>query len=285
VYKALLGICVSVFAIAGCKTLGSPIEETTNQPAVASSDASAVTATNAGKRPVCSYGFSLSTNNYSYVPRFYQETKREVGLGNPIQEGAVLFYAQYMETEKIAVADEQIENRDRSPLTANWVWKAREERPVVAMVQADQKSWWYLINSGRYGYWTSDMSGMMCGNVLSFDGRDRLSTALGMSDVYQTQPIRFREKQKVGVPPIAVSVSVKKVTGATASVEINALKAGRAVYSGSETVDLIGGDFSVAGINFSTERKAGATTLKSIAVPEQVGTWLHVRLGIKENKR
>ena len=125
---------------------------------------------------------------------------------------------------------------------------------------------------------------MLCGNVLSFDD-GRLTTITGMSDVYQSSPIRFSERVKHGAPPISVSVSVKKVTGAAAALEINAMKGGRAVYTASETVDLIGGEFSAAKVRFTTERSAGETMIKSVVVPEQVAQWLHADLRIGEKNR
>lgn len=229
----------------------------------------------------------MKTQNYSYVPRFYKESKREDGVGKNISDGSVLFYGQYVEVNKFAKSVEKIENKDRSPLTSNWTWKSGDELPVTAMVQADQKTWWYLIYSGGYagsGYWTSDLAGMLCGNVLSVERTGTLSTTLGMSEIYQTSPIQFVERQVQGAAPISVAVSVRKVTGATASLEINAMRNGRALFSQVETVDLVGGDFSVASIKFATERKAGETFLKSVAVPEQIGLWLHMDLKVKDRR-
>lgn len=269
--------------LAGCAATGGGPGNT-----LASPEQGKTTAPIEAARPWCNYHLS---SGFGIVPRFYQETKRETGVGQPIKEGSVLFYGQYSEVQKLAVAQDMIENRDRSPITPNWAWAPGSEEKVVAMINAND-NWWYLIESHNkgnllagtkgYGFWVSNLEGMLCGNVLSPDGsKYGLTTAMGLSNVYQNKPIRFVDQIKTGVAPISVSVSVVKVIGATATIEVNVMKDGRALRTERTSVDLIGGEFSAAHIRFITERANGTTTLKSVSVPEQITPWLGRELQMK----
>jgi hypothetical protein len=274
--KLILLSTVSI--LCGCQTVGN-LEEQENSKTNGSKISARL-----DQRPKCDYGFSLFTKYYTNISRFYKETKHENSVGQPINEGAILFYGQYIETDKFATSPELIENKDKSPLNRNWAWKQGQSLPVLSMVTVDSKNWWYLISSQTSSYWTASDSGMLCGNVLAFDDNYGLTTAYGMSDIYQTKPISFNERIKNGAPPISLSVSVKKVTGAAAELAFNVMKGGRAVYTASETVDLIGGEFSVAKIRFSTKRDGSNTILKSVNVPNEIGPWLHFDLKINQHK-
>lgn len=274
--KKIIGILSIFVTLTGCVTTGGTIT-TDKDVATGRTD----------KRPNCSYGFSSGlrgTNAYTYLPRFYKETRREAELGIPVKEGSILFYGQYAETEMVAIADETIENRDRSPLTPSWKWPQNTEQKVAGLVTFDDKNWWYLINADNtgysYGYWTSDQSGMLCGNVLSWDA-NRLTTLKGMSEIYQTKPVRFEGRAKQGIPPLSVSISVASVTGATAKLEISAMKDGRSLHTSIITVDLLGGEFTAGKVRFATERKSGQIYLKSVSVPEQISSWLAFDLKIR----
>lgn len=249
--------------IVGCATYGSSsTAELSEQQAV-----------------VCNYGFdrlSGSTRDYLLSNSFYSEVTRETSVGKPIRDGAILFYGKFNEVNKVASTPKTIYNKDLSPITPNWVWQPNEERPVIGMFTADNKSWWYLIETGvplSYAYWTSAPNGMLCNNVVAIQ-RNTLTTRMGLSRVFQSAPVTFIDKPKAGKQPLSVSLSVIKVNGATADVEINAMANGRAIFTERANVDLIGGEFSVSGVTFTTKRKGDQTYLVSVKLPDNISVWI-----------
>ena len=228
-----------------------------------------------GRRPGCNYGLT-DLSRYDLNPNFYIEKKKVVPIGSIIKKDDVLFYGQYAEAKMFAIADDLIENIDKSPLTRNWKFGANERKEVFYTFSGDGRINYYLINSGGHAFWVSDMEGMLCNNVFGFD-RDRVSFT-GMPQVFQTKPLRFETSEQRGAPVRAVSVTAKEVSGATVTLELNVMLAGRSIRRKEGTFDAMGGSFEFGGLVFELVRDQAGWKLVSVAEPKNIGFWLHLTL-------
>lgn len=231
-----------------------------------------------GRRPGCNYGLT-DLSRYDLNPNFYIEKKKVVPTGSIIKKDDVLFYGQYAEAKMFAVADDLIENIDKSPLTRNWRFEPNERKEVFYTFSGDGRTNYYLILSGGHAFWVSDMAGMLCNNVFSFE-RDRARVSFtGMPQVFQTTPLRFETIEQRGAPIRAVSVTTKEISGATITLELNVMLAGRSIKKMEGTFDAMGGPFNFGSLVFELAKDQTGWKLLSVAEPQNIGFWLHLTLG------
>lgn len=229
-----------------------------------------------GRRPACDYGLT-DLRRYDLNPNFYIEKKKLVPTGSVIKKDDVLFYGQYAEAKMFAVADDLIENIDKSPLTRNWKIEPNERKEVFYTFSGDGRTNHYLIYSGGHAFWVSNMEGMLCNNVFDID-RGRVSFT-GMPQVFQTKPMRFETVEQRGAPVRAVSVTAKEISGATVTLEMNVMLAGRSIKKKEQVFDAMGGAFEFSGLTFELVRDQSGWKLASVAEPQNIGFWLHLTLG------
>lgn len=231
------------------------------------------------RRPACDYNLA-SLYQYDLTPDFYIEKKKIVPTGSVIKKDDVLFYGLYAEAKIFAIADELIENIDRSPLTPNWKFTPNERREVYYMFSGDGRVNYYLIYSGGHAFWVSDMEGMLCNNVFGFDRRSDRIEFTGMPQVFQTKPLRFETVELKGAPARSVSVTAKEVSGATVTLEMNVMFGGRSVKKSERTFDAMADSFEFNGLTFELIRDPSGWKLASVSEPHNIGHWLHLRLGM-----
>lgn len=229
-----------------------------------------------------------SSGGWTNLSRFYKEIAREESTGKPISLGTVLFYARFDEVEIGATTQDNVENRDSSPLNPNWKWPKGETLKIWSEVTFDDGNTWYKLighrsDSIKTSYWVSNSTGQLCGNTLSYRKEEgNFTTAYGMPNIFQGKPLIFSEIKMSDPKKISISITTKELTGNIANIQTNISINGKSIYSKTDSVDIFSGEFEASKIRFSTKRDNNQTIIESIQIPSNTSKWLHADLKISQ---
>lgn len=214
----------------------------------------------------------------------YVEKQKSNAVGTALKKGGVLFYVAMAEANRYYTTQQEITITDPSPISPNFEIVPDKKYPVIGSLKLDNQSrdQFLLVNisSGMLkkaiipvrpdGFACSALFGVISGQLQQ----------MGFPTTHQDEPLKLGAEEVTGGKKKSLSIVVKELDEATATLELTGMLNGTALKKRSMTVDLFAGRIEIAGLSMELKKTSNEIKVVSVIEPTDYGVWMRQALGL-----
>ncbi len=233
-----------------------------------------------GRRPSCSFP-TMEMRSYLINDHFFVEKKKILPISKLLKKGDTLFYVQLIPATKVAIPQDVVVDKDRSPLTAGFRLEPGKHYSVPFTFSADGKEFYDMVYVSGFLFesWIPvHPDGMLCGNTFSFRNHKALDG--GMPRIYQSAPLKFDLIEQPDATARAVAITINDIDSATIKLQMSVMIGGKSVRQQMESFDMLAGNVALGNLVFDFVAQEQGVQVKGITEPTNYSEWMRSYLKI-----
>ncbi|RTL53466.1 MAG: hypothetical protein EKK46_08995 [Rhodocyclaceae bacterium] len=235
------------------------------------------------EQPKC--GLPITFRNALIAGPGYAEKQKTNAVGTFIKKGGVLFYVAIADAQKFYTTEKLVPIKDASPLSPNYTLEPGRKYPVRATLALDNvhRDTFELIDISTGPFAKALLpvkpGGWVCSDLVGkgFDGQ---TASIGMPTADQDAPLMSEVEEISNGKVRSVSIVVKELDEATATLEISYMANGTAVSRSTMTVDLFAGKIALGTLSMDLQKMGNQIKVTAVREPADYADWMR-RQGLR----